>query len=174
MVTTCEACQGRGERSTPCSSCGGAGRVANQERVRVRIPPGADDGSTLRIGGKGTGGAQRGDLVIETRVRPHPWLRRDGLDLTMTLPITLAEAYGGAKVEVPTFDGPVSLTIPPRSQSGQKLRLRGRGVKRGPQQGDLFVELQVRLPDRADDRLEQALRDAESAYSQPVRSELSL
>jgi molecular chaperone DnaJ len=174
MVTVCESCHGRGESFTPCPACQGAKRQTSTDQVRVRIPPGADDGSTLRISGKGAGGAQRGDLVIETRVKPHPVLRRSGLDLTMTLPITLSEAYDGAKVEVPTFDGPVSLRIPARSQSGQRLRLRGRGVQRGSKRGDLFVELQIRMPDRVDEELSKALRDADEAYTEPVRAELSL
>lgn len=176
VVTTCEACQGRGERFTPCHTCGGDGTVGTPDRVRVRIPAGADDGSTVRVAGRGADGAggERGDLVIETRVRPHRWIRRDGLDLTMTLPVTLAEAYAGAKVKIPTFDGAVELKIPPRSQAGQKLRLRGRGISRGGDKGDLYVELDVRLPDQEDPGLAEALRDAERAYSTPVRAELKL
>jgi DnaJ-class molecular chaperone len=86
--------------------------LPNQGTVRVRIPPGADDGSIIRIAGKGapgTRGGPPGDLVIETAVRPHPLLRREDLDLYLTLPVTLDEAYNGASVEVPTFDGPVML-----------------------------------------------------------------
>ena len=175
FVATCPDCGGRGETFEPCSRCDGRGSIQHQERVRVRIPPGADDGSTIRIAGKGSGRkGHRGDLVIETRVKPHPWLRRDGLDLTMTLPVTFREAYNGAKVEVPTFHGSVSLTIPPRSQSGQKLRLRGKGVKRGDKVGDLYVELEVRVPDQQDDDLARALERSDSAYSQPVRKGLVL
>lgn len=176
VVTTCEDCRGRGQRFTPCHTCGGGGTVQTSDRVRVRIPAGADDGSTVRISGRGADGdgGGRGDLIIETRVRPHRWVRRDGLDLTMTLPVTLAEAYAGAKVKVPTFDGTVELKIPPRSQAGQKLRLRGRGISRGSEQGDLYVELDVRLPDQEDANLMKALSDAEKAYSTPVRAELKL
>jgi len=145
--------------------------------IRVRIPPGADNGSTIRIPGKGAAaqsGGPPGDLVIETEVRPHPLLRRDGLDLSLTVPVSLDEAYNGASIEVPTLDGPVRLKIPPRSQGGSKLRLRGKGVTRGDTTGDLIVVLDLRLPDRPDDALAAALRASASAYSAPVRGEMSL
>jgi curved DNA-binding protein len=93
--------------------------------VRVRIPRGADTGSTLRVPGKGApgrNGGPPGDLVIETIVRPHPNVRREGLDLHLTLPVTLAEAYNGATIEVPTFEGPVALKVPPRTPQHGKLR----------------------------------------------------
>jgi DnaJ-class molecular chaperone len=146
-------------------------------RLTVRIPSGADDGSTLRIAGKGSPGAHGGppgDLVIETRVRPHPLLRRDGLDLHLKLPVTLDEIYDGAQVEVPTFEGPVKLTIPARSQPGARLRLRGKGLKRGPEQGDLYAELELRLPERHDEQLADAFRKARTAYAGPVRKEMRL
>jgi curved DNA-binding protein len=145
--------------------------------VRVRIPKGADTGSTLRVPGKGapgSGGGPPGDLVIETIVRPHPLLRRDGLDLHLTLPVTLDEAYNGANVEVPTFDGVVVVKVPPRSPQHAKLRLRGKGVPRGTDRGDLIVELEVRMPDRADDALATALRSADAMYTKPVREGLAL
>jgi len=151
--------------------------VPGQGTVRVRIPPGADTGSVIRIPGKGAPGARGGppgDLVIETVVRPHPRLRRDGLDLHLTVPVTLDEAYNGATVEVPTFDGPVLVKVPPRSQTGTRLRLRGKGVKRKDQRGDLLVDLEVRMPDQADERLAEALRASRDAYSKPVRQELTL
>jgi len=145
--------------------------------IRVRIPPGADTGSTIRIAGRGAPGARGGapgDLVIEASVKPHRWLRRDALDLLLKLPVDVDEAYNGGSVEVPTFDGPVMLTVPPRSQSGTKLRLRGKGVRRKEERGDMIVELDVRLPDRADDALAQALRTAKADYTKPVREGLTL
>jgi DnaJ-class molecular chaperone len=145
--------------------------------IRVRIPPGADTGSIVRIAGKGGPGVRGGppgDLVIETDVRPHPRLRRDGLDLHLTVPVTLDEAYNGGSVEVPTFDGPVVLKVPARSQSGAKLRLRGKGIARGDKRGDLIAVLDVRMPDRDDDALAAALRASADAYSTPVRKELAL
>jgi len=163
--------------------------IPGQGQVRVRIPPGADTGSTLRVPGKGSPGAAGGppgDLVLEVEVRPHPVLRREGLDLYLTLPVTIDEAYNGASVDVPTFEGPIALKIPPRSQNGAKLRVRGRGVPKKPtagsrapmagsradDRGDLYVELDVRMPDVADDALAAALRTAK--YTTPVREELKL
>jgi DnaJ-class molecular chaperone len=151
--------------------------LPGQGTIRVRIPRGADNGSTIRIPGKGAPGAkggQPGDLVIETEVRPHPLLRRDGLDLYLTVPITLDEAYNGAGIEVPTLDGPVLLKVPPRTQGGSKLRMRAKGVTRGDMTGDLIVVLDLRMPDRPDTALAAALRASASAYSAPVRGEMSL
>jgi len=145
--------------------------------VRVRIPPGADNGSIIRVPGKGapgSGGGPPGDLVIETEVRPHPIFRRDGLDLTMTVPVTLDEAYNGGSIEIPTFEGPVMLKVPARSQNGAKLRLRGKGIQRKDARGDLFTVLDVRMPDRPDDALAAALRASTAAYSSPIRQELAL
>jgi DnaJ-class molecular chaperone len=151
--------------------------VPEQGTVRVRIPPGADTGSVIRIPGRGSPGPRGGppgDLVIETEVRPHPVLRREGLDLYLTLPVTLDEAYNGASVDVPTFEGTVVLKIPPRSQNHARLRLRGKGIARKTTRGDLFVELDVRMPDQKDDALADALRASASAYAKPVREDLAL
>jgi len=151
--------------------------VPQQGTVRVRIPPGAETGSVIRIAGKGapgTRGGPPGDLVIETEVRPHPVMRRDGLDLYLTLPVTLDEAYNGASIDVPTFEGTVLLKIPPRSQNHARLRLRGKGIERKATRGDLFVELDVRMPDRPDDALAAALKASTAAYTRPVREGLAL
>jgi curved DNA-binding protein len=145
--------------------------------VRVRIPKGADTGDTLRVPGKGApgrNGGPAGDLVIEMDVRPHPLFRREGLDLYMTLPVTVNEAYNGASVDVPTFDGPVVLKIPAHAQQRSKLRLRGKGVTRKNEHGDLFVELDVRMPDRADERFAEAARAADNLYTRLVREGLRL
>ena len=151
--------------------------VPGQGTVRVRIPPGADTGSVIRLAGKGSPGPRGGppgDLVIEMVVRPHPRLRREGLDLHLELPVTLDEAYNGASVEVPTFEGVVVLKVPPRSQNKSKLRLRGKGVPRKDTRGDLMIELDVRLPDRDDAALADAVRASSAAYSKPVREGFKL
>jgi curved DNA-binding protein len=147
------------------------------EPVTVRIPKGAEDGSRLVVKGRGApgpGNTPPGDLVIETRVRAHPHFRREGLDLYLSLPVTLDEAYNGSEVEVPTPDGTVKLRIPPRSQQGREMRLRSKGVTRGERRGDLYVTLDVRLPDREDTKLAEALRSARDAYGQPVREGIHL
>jgi DnaJ-class molecular chaperone len=151
--------------------------VPGQGTVRVRIPPGADTGSVVRLAGKGAPGARGGppgDLVIDIEVKAHPRLRRDGLDLSMELPVTLDEAYNGASLEVPTLEGQVVLKIPPRSQNGAKLRLRGKGIGRKDTRGDLLIQLDVRMPDREDEALAAALRASTTAYSKSVREELVL
>ncbi|MFC7735325.1 DnaJ C-terminal domain-containing protein [Roseomonas sp. GCM10028921] len=128
----------------------------------VRIPPGLEDGQVLRLRGRGTpgtGGAPDGDALIEVAVGPHPFFERDGRDLRMELPVTLREAVLGARVPVPTPRGEVMLTVPPRSDAGTQLRLRGRGVAEsgGAPAGDLTVTLRLMLGP-VDGRLEEFLR----------------
>lgn len=145
--------------------------------VHVRIPRGADTGDTLRVRGKGSpgqSGGPAGDLVIETIVRPHPLVRREGLDLRMTLAVTLNEAYNGASINVPTFDGPVVLKIPSRTGQHATLRLRGKGVERKDQRGDMLIEVDVRMPDIADDAFAEALRASDRLYMTPIREGLAL
>lgn len=136
------------------------------ETVTVRVPPGADDGDRVRVAGHGAPGmfgGPPGDLVLEIRVTPHPHFEREGLDLYLDLPITVAEAYRGAKVRVPTPDGDVTLTVPRRAQSGQVVRLKKRGVKRGQKHGDLYVRFMVRLPDSDSKAVEKAIAALEEA-----------
>lgn len=151
--------------------------LPNHGTVHIRIPRGADDGDTLRVAGKGApgqNGGPAGDLVIETVVRPHSLVRREGLDLHLTLPITLNEAYNGASVNVPTFDGSVVLKIPARTKQHARLRLRGKGIERRDQRGDMLIEIDVRMPDTADDAFADALRGSDKLYTTPVREGLAL
>jgi DnaJ-class molecular chaperone len=128
----------------------------------VTIPAGASDGQVLRLRGKGQpghGGGPSGDALIELEIRPHPLFRRDGDDVRIDLPISLAEAVLGAKIEVPTPTGPVSMTLPKGVNTGKVMRLRGKGVPRpGGSRGDLYVKLQVVLPER-DPELEAFVRN---------------
>ncbi len=135
---------------------------------RVRIPPGADDGASVKVD------TAEGPLRIHIRVEPHPHFTRSGLDLTLKLPVTLGELAAGAAVDVPTPEGPVSMKIPPRTAAGARLRLRGRGVERKGHKGDLYVELVPRLPDRWDDALVEACRQADALYDRPVREGVEL
>lgn len=142
------------------------------EPVSVRIPPGAADGDRVRVVGHGAPappGGTAGDLVISVRVRPHPHFERQGLDLHLDLPITVAEAFHGGKVAVPTPDGEVSLKVPQRAQSGQVVRLKGRGVRRKDQTGDLFVRFLIRLPESDGREVEQAVSMLERATTTNVR-----
>jgi len=120
------------------------------EPVAVRIPPGADEGSRVRIPGHGAqsmGGGPPGDMLLVLHVEPHKYFRREKDDLRLSLPITLHEAYAGAKVKVPTPEGAVTLKVPPFTQSGAVLRVKGKGVvRKGREPGDLYVELVVQIP----------------------------
>lgn len=123
-------------------------------KLDLQIPPGTQDGQTLRLRGKGEpgfGGGPPGDALITIRVRPHPVFTRDGDDIRIEMPISLREAILGAKVAVPTLSGNVMMTLPANSSSGKTLRLKGKGVaKRGGGNGDQYIALKVMLPDTAD------------------------
>lgn len=151
----CPRCLGEGTIRDPCPRCAGTGTVSETVRLKVRIPPGVETGSRVRLprqGGPGERGGEPGDLYLRITVRPHPTVRVEGRDLLLEIPITPAEALAGAEVTAPTFEGPVRLKIPPGSQSGRKLRLRGRGLPAlkggatGAPRGDLYAVLQVVLP----------------------------
>lgn len=125
-------------------------RGGSGEPLVVRIPAGATDGARLKVEGQGAqvAGALPGDLHIAIHVTPHPFLRREGDDLHIDVPVTIVEAYEGAKIRVPTLDGDVTLKLPPRTQSGQVLRLKGKGIpKKGGAASDLYAHFLVRVPD---------------------------
>lgn len=177
MTVTCPVCGGRGEVHEPCDTCDGKGTLEGVERVRVRIPPGAASGDELRVRGKGgpglLGGAP-GDLIIHTRVKPHPHFERDGLDLRLRLPLTIGEAYSGTSISVPTPSGAVRMKVPPRSQQGAELRLRGKGVARGTDRGDLYVVLDLRMPDRDDEALSALMSQLDAYYTTDLREGVDL
>lgn len=136
--------------------------MPNGQALDLTIPPGLRDGQILRLKGKGEpgmGGAPNGDAMVEVHVRPHKLFRRDGDDLELDLPISLDEAVLGGKVKVPTPDGSVTMSVPKGANSGQRLRLKGKGVSsgKGKARGDLYVVLQIKLPDRIDDDLKAAI-----------------
>jgi curved DNA-binding protein len=145
------------------------------DEITVRVPPGAGDGDKVRIAGHGAPGpfgGPPGDLLLTIRVAKHPHFERDGLDLTLDLPITVGEAYRGAKVRVPTPDGPITLTVPKHAQSGQIARLKGRGVKRKAETGDLYIRFQIKLPATTSDEIEAAVNTLESAMAGDVRADV--
>jgi len=164
---TCPQCGGTGKQRRPCPQCHGTGAIQTSETLNVRIPPGVDTGSRVRVPGKGNAGIQGGppgDLYIVTEVEPHPVFERKGDNFYVKLPVTITEAALGAKVEVPTIDGLSTIKIPPGTQSGQKLRLRGKGApslreSSGELRGDEFVEVQVMVPHVADERTKEILRE---------------
>ncbi len=124
------------------------------EKVAVRVPPGADEGSRLRIpgqGGPGFGGGPAGDLLLTIHVTPHPLFKREGDDLHVEVPVTIGEAYRGEKIRVPTPDGEVTLKVPKHTQSGSVTRLRGKGVvRKGKEPGDLYAKFIVHVPTEDD------------------------
>jgi len=142
------------------------------EEVKVRIPPGAGNGDRVRVPGHGAPGAlggPPGDLVLTIRVAAHPHFERDGLDLYLDLPISPAEAYRGAKVRIPTVEASVTLSVPKHAQSGQVARLKGKGVKRQNQQGDLYVRFEIKLPVSDSAGVEKAIETLEEAMSGDLR-----
>jgi DnaJ-class molecular chaperone len=151
VAEACPTCGGTGLKDgKPCETCGGAGQVIRPKTIEVNIPSGVRDGSTIRLagqGGIGSNGSEPGDLYLHIRLRPHPVFIVNGDDLEVELPITPWEAVLGAKVEAPTIDGKVELTIPPGAKSGQRLRLRGQGLnKRKGGRGDEYVRLKIVVP----------------------------
>ena len=177
FTITCPQCGGTGRQRRPCPTCDGSGTVQKPESFEVRIPPGVDTGSRVRVAGKGNagiGGGPAGDLYIVTEVEPHPVFERKGDNIYVKVPVTMAEAALGAKVEVPTLLGPSTIKIPPGTQSGQQLRLRGKGAPslRSEARGDEFVEVQVVVPHVADERTKEILRELARLNPEDPRQEL--
>jgi molecular chaperone DnaJ len=177
FALTCSQCGGTGQQRRRCATCGGEGHLRRPETFDVRIPPGVDTGSRVRVPGKGNagiGGGATGDLYIVTDVEPHPLFERKGDNIYIKVPVTVTEAALGTKVEVPTIDGPATIKIPPGTQGGQKLRLRGRGAPslRASARGDQFVEVQVVVPHVADERTKEILRELASLNPEDPRKDL--
>jgi molecular chaperone DnaJ len=179
FTTACPQCNGQGKIGSPCPTCGGQGAVAGVDEIKVTIPKGVKDGSRVRVAGKGepgTRGGPPGDLFLRIRIKPHPIFSRQGNDILFELPVTVYEAMAGAKVTVPALDGPVKLKIPPRSQSGQTLRLKGKGAyDLGTKTtGDLLVKLVVRVPKTTDPTILEAVRKLDALYADDLRSQLGI
>jgi molecular chaperone DnaJ len=162
---TCPRCNGTGKISNDCSTCHGEGTVTRSEPVEFRIKAGTRDGQRIRLQGKGNAGINggpAGDLFLIVRTGPNPVFTRQGDDIHLTVPVTVAEASLGAKVEVPTIDGRAQLKIPPGTQSGQKLRMRERGVESAQQpgqRGDEIVTVTVVVPHLNDERSREIMRE---------------
>jgi len=177
---SCPRCGGLGRSGRPCGSCHGEGQVRRREQLAVKIPAGVDTGSRVRVpgkGGAGGGGGVAGDLYIRIRVRPHPLLERRGADLYMDLPVTVGEAMCGAAIEVPALDGTtMRVRVPPRSQAGRRLRVKGKGVPQLRKQGsgDLYLRLVVVVPDTDSEAALAASRALDGAYAENPRQGLRL
>lgn len=180
MVFTkaCSACAGTGrERSRSCSLCAGQGRSVRSEAISVRVPPGVRDGARLRVserGHAGGHGARNGHLYVDVAVRPHPKLRREGDDLHMVVPVAIHEAALGARIDVPSIDGPIRLTLPAGVLAGHRLRVEGRGAPSAAGgRGDLWVEVRLVLPALTDDRSRELMREFARLNPGDVRREFA-
>ena len=176
--TPCPRCHGTGKNVSTCAACHGEGSVERTEPLEVRIKAGTRDGQRIRIPGKGNAGSRggpAGDLYAIIRTESHPIFQRDGDDIRLTVPVSATEAALGAKVEVPTIDGRAMLKIPPGTQSGQKLRLREKGVPSATKdgvRGDEIVEIKITVPMPRDEKTKELLRELAKLNPEDPREEL--
>jgi molecular chaperone DnaJ len=174
----CPRCHGSGHNVSTCPTCHGDGTVERTDPLEVRIKAGTRDGQRVRIAGKGNSGLHggpTGDLYVIMRIGEHPVFRREGDDIHLNIPITATEAALGSKIEVPTIDGRTLLKIPPGTQSGQKLRLREKGVPSATREGvrgDEIVEVKVTVPMPRDERSKEILRELAKLNPEDPREEL--
>ncbi len=172
----CPRCHGEGTiNPNPCRTCGGKGTIQKSERINVKIPPGVDNGSKIRVSGMGGAGEQggpSGDVYIITKVRPHAYFERKGDNLYSDASLTIKESALGDKIEIATVDGIVSLTVPPGVQSGQQLKLKGKGVPHlgGGGVGDHYVTIKVVTPTGLNENEKELLRQLDKLHPSNPRS----
>ena len=160
----CPLCLGRGTvPSERCGTCGGSGEVRSQRTVMINVPPGVETGNKVRLtgqGGKGSSGARPGDLIITFTVQPDKFYRREGLDLIAPIPLNIAQATLGSRIQVRTLEGKkVAVKIPPGTPSGKRFRIRGQGLERNGTRGDLIIETSIAVPDHLSPEQEQAMKE---------------
>jgi len=168
---TCPVCGGAGSIVThPCRECQGSGRIRTRKRLTLQIPRGVETGSRLRLAGKGEPGSRggpAGDLYVLIHVRPHELFERQGDDLYCEMPVDFAVMALGGEVQVPTLEGPVKVRIPPGTDSGKVIRLRGRGIENveGRGHGDLHVKLVAEIPKDLDSRQKKLIKDLQDSWT---------
>jgi molecular chaperone DnaJ len=160
----CPMCLGRGQiPSERCPKCSGAGEVRTKKKVMITVPAGSDTGTKIRLkgqGGRGSAGAPAGDLVITLQVQPDRFYKRDGLDLIASVPINIAQATLGSKISVKTLEGKrVAIRIPSGTASGRRFRVRGQGIAKDSQRGDLIIEVQISVPEKLSEEQERMMRE---------------
>jgi molecular chaperone DnaJ len=176
---TCPTCRGTGTiNPNPCRTCNGRGVVPKSDRINVKIPPGVDNGSKVRVAGMGEPGERggpRGDVYIVTKVRPHHYFERKGDNLYSEARVTITEAALGEKIEIPTIDGMVLLAVPPETQTGQQLKLKGKGVPHlgGGGTGDHYVTIKVVTPTGLSSRGTELLREMEKTHPSKPRQDIT-
>src|ERR1700678_727762 len=175
---TCPRCHGTGKNISTCPVCHGEGTIERTDPLEIRIKAGTRDGQRIRIAGKGNAGLRggpSGDLYVIIRIDEHPLFRREGDDIHIMVPVTAVEAALGSKIEVPTIDGRSVLKIPPGTQSGQKLRLREKGVPSATKdgvRGDEIVEVKITVPMPRDEKTKELLRELAKLNPEDPREEL--
>lgn len=176
--TVCPMCGGTGKVGDPCPTCHGEGTITRRDTLEFRIKPGTRDGQRIRLQGKGNAGrkgAPAGDLFLIIKAGAHPVFTRSGDDIRLTLPVMAFEAALGTKVDVPTIDGRTQLKIPPGTQTGQKLRLREKGVisaSTDGTRGDQIVEIKIVVPKIQDERSKEILRELARLNPEDPREDL--
>ena len=160
----CPACLGRGTiPSEKCGTCAGAGQVRSRRKVNITVPSGAESGTRVRLkeqGSRGQNGGPTGDLIITFQVLPDRAYTRDGLDLILGVPINIAQATLGSKIQVKTLDGTrVALRIPGGTPSGKRFRVRGQGIEKDGKRGDLMVDVQITVPEKLSEEQEKLMRE---------------
>jgi molecular chaperone DnaJ len=179
FTKTCPRCGGSGRVGRECPTCLGEGIIEGLDRIRVTIPAGVSDGFRLKLAGQGEPGGpggRPGDLYLTIHVAEHPFLHREGDDLTMEVPITVREAIEGGSITIPTIDGQIKVKVPRMSQSGQRLKIRGKGAvnpKTG-QHGDLYIRLLIKVPSTESSEAAEAAEKIDSLYRENVRAGIRL
>jgi len=172
----CKGCRGTGQVvDTPCPTCRGTGEQQHERTIQVRIPAGVADGQRIRLKGKGSPGERggpAGDLFVRVAVTPHPLFGRKAEHLTLSVPVTFAEAVLGTQVQVPTPDGPVTLKVPSGTRSGRTFRVKGKGFPTKHGRGDLLVTVEVAVPQLLDEEARKALEAYAAVATEDVRAHL--
>ncbi len=179
FTSACSQCGGHGQVGKPCMQCRGSGQVIGTEKIKVTIPQGVKEGSKVRVAGKGEpgfNGGQPGDLYLLVHIKPHPILKREGDNLYIDVPITVGEVMAGGTITIPTIEGEVQVKVPPKSQSGQTLRLKGKGAvnPKTKKRGDLMVKLIVKVPQTDDREILEAAEKMDRFYRGDIRKDIRL
>ena len=175
----CPKCKGHGKTGNVCTRCAGNGRILGTEKIRVTIPQGVKEGSKVRVAEKGEpglNGGRPGDLYLIIHLKAHPYLKREDDDLYMDVPVTVSEAMKGGTIAIPTIDGQTKIKVPPKSQSGQILRLKGKGAMnlKTKKRGNLMVKLIVKVPETDDGEILEAAEKMEKYYKRDLREGIRL